>query len=69
MVAAGEQTGQLGVVMNRAAGFCENDLKIAIKTVTDIIEPAMIIIMGLIVGTVAISLLLPIFSVSKLMAH
>ncbi len=67
MVAAGEHTGQLGPVMNRAAGFCENDLKIAIKTVTDIIEPAMIIVMGLIVGSIAISLLLPIFSVSKLM--
>ena len=69
MVAAGEQTGQLGVVMNRAAGFCENDLKVSIKTVTDIIEPAMIIVMGFIVGGIAISLLLPIFSVSKLMAR
>lgn len=69
MVAAGEQAGQLGPVMNRAAGFCENDLKIAIKTVTDIIEPAMIIVMGFIVGGIAISLLLPIFSISKLMAH
>ncbi|MCJ7545186.1 MAG: type II secretion system F family protein [Phycisphaerae bacterium] len=69
MVAAGEHTGQLGPVMNRAAAFCENDLKIAIKTVTDMIEPAMIIVMGFIVGGIAISLLLPIFSVSKLMAR
>ncbi len=69
MIAAGDRTGQLGPVMNRAAGFCENDLKIAVKSVTDLIEPIMIIVMGFIVGSVAISLLLPIFSVSKLMAH
>jgi type IV pilus assembly protein PilC len=69
IIAAGERTGQLGPVMNRAAGFCESDLKISIKSVTDLIEPIMIIVMGFIVGSVAISLLLPIFSVSKLMAH
>ena len=69
MIAAGEQTGKLGPVMNRAAGFCENDLKIAVKTVTDIMEPAMIIVMGLVVGGIAISLLLPIFSISRLMTH
>ncbi len=69
MISAGERTGQLGPVMNRAAGFCENDLKVAIKTVTDMIEPIMIVGMGIIVGSIAISLLLPIFSVSKLMAH
>jgi len=69
IISAGERTGQLGPVMSRAAGFCENDLKIAIKTVTDMIEPIMILVMGVIVGGIAISLLLPIFSVSKLMAH
>jgi type IV pilus assembly protein PilC len=69
MVMAGEHTGQLGLVMNRAAGFCENDLKVAVKTVTDIIEPVMIIVMGLIIGSIAISLLLPVFSISKIMTQ
>jgi type IV pilus assembly protein PilC len=69
MISAGEHTGQLSMVMNRAAAFCENDLKVAIKTVTDLIEPMMIVVMGFIVGGVAISLLLPIFTVSKIMAH
>jgi type IV pilus assembly protein PilC len=69
MIAAGERTGQLGPVMNRAAGFCENDMRVAIKTTTDMIEPIMIVVMGFIVGGIAMSLLLPIFSVSRLMAH
>jgi type IV pilus assembly protein PilC len=55
--------------MNRAAGFCENDMRVAIKTTTDMIEPIMIVVMGFIVGGIAMSLLLPIFSVSRLMAH
>ncbi len=45
MVAAGEQTGRLGPVMDRLAGFCEQDLETSIKTVTSFIEPVMIVVM------------------------
>jgi type IV pilus assembly protein PilC len=69
IIAAGERTGQLGLVMNRAAGFCENDMRVAIKTATDMIEPIMIVVMGAIVGGIAMSLLLPIFTVSRLIAR
>ena len=69
MISAGERTGQLGPVMNRAAGFCENDLRIAVKTSTDMIEPIMIVVMGAIVGGIAMSMLLPIFSISRVMAR
>ena len=55
--------------MNRVAGFCEDDLKVAVKTVTSMIEPIMIVVMGLLVGGIAMALLLPIFSISKVMAH
>jgi len=69
MISAGERTGRLGAVLNRVAGFCEDDLSVAIKTATSMIEPVMVIVMGIIVGGVAISLLLPVFSLSKVMAH
>ena len=69
MIAAGEKTGKLSVVMNRVAGFCEEDMKTAIRTVTSMIEPLMIIVMGFLVGGIAMALLLPVFSVSKLVAH
>jgi type IV pilus assembly protein PilC len=69
MISAGEKTGRLGQVMNRVAKFCEDDLKVAIKTVTNMIEPVMIIVMGLIVGGIALALLLPVFSISKVVAH
>jgi len=69
MVSAGERTGKLGMVLNRVAGFCEDELSVSIKTVTSMIEPAMIIIMGLIVGGIAMALLLPVFSISKVVAR
>jgi len=69
MIAAGERTGRMATVMNRVAGFCEDELRLAVKTVTSMIEPLMIVIMGLIIGGIAVALLLPIFSLSKVVAH
>jgi len=69
MIDAGERTGQLGMVMNRVATFCEDDLKVAVKTATSMIEPIMIIIMGLLVGAIAMAMLLPVFSLSKVVSH
>ncbi len=69
MIAAGEKTGQLEAVMNRVAGFCEDELEVSIKTVTSLIEPLMIIIMGVMVGGIAMALLLPIFSMSRVVAQ
>jgi len=68
MILAGERTGRLATVMNRVAVFCETDLAVAVKTMTNMIEPAMIVVMGLIVGGIAMALLLPIFSVSRVVA-
>jgi type IV pilus assembly protein PilC len=69
MISAGEKTGRLAIVMDRVAGFCESDLRVAIKTVTTMIEPIMIIVMGLVIGSIAMALLLPVFSISKVVAH
>ena len=69
MISAGEKSGKLGMVMDRVARFCEEDLKVAVKAITDMIEPAMIIIMGVIVGGIAMALLLPVFKMSKIAGH
>ena len=69
MIDAGERTGKLGMVMNRMAAFCEDDLKVAVKAATSMIEPIMIIVMGLLVGGIAMALLLPVFSLSKVVSH
>ncbi len=69
MLAAGEDSGRLPEVLNRVAVTSEDDLDTAVKTATQLIEPAMIIIMGATIGFVAIALLLPIFSVASTMSN
>lgn len=69
MIAAGERTGQLETVMNRVAKFCEDELKVSVKTITSLIEPAMIIFMGFVVGGIALALLLPVLRISSVIAH
>jgi type IV pilus assembly protein PilC len=67
MLIAGEKGGRLGPTMERIAKFSEDELKTAITVMTSFVEPVMIGIMGIIVGGIAMALLLPIFSVSKVM--
>mgnify|MGYP002622731729 CR=1 FL=1 len=69
MLHAGERTGQLGESMGKVADIAESDLETTIKTMTQFIEPAMIVIMGSIIGGVATAMLLPIFQISKVMAQ
>ncbi|MCY2931980.1 MAG: type II secretion system F family protein [Planctomycetota bacterium] len=68
MIDAGERTGRMAMVMDRVAKFCEDDLRNSIESLTSLIEPAMIIIMGGVIGGIAMALLLPVFSISKVMA-
>ncbi len=66
MVAAGEESGRLGEVLEEVSAFYAKALRDAIKTVTGMIEPIMIIIMGSIVGFIAMAIILPIFKMSSL---
>ncbi len=65
MVATGEQTGNLGMVMTRVAEFYERELGRRIVTLSKAVEPVMLIIMGVVVGLIVVSLILPIFKLSR----
>jgi type IV pilus assembly protein PilC len=66
MVSAGEESGKLGEVLDEVSGFYTKQLRDAIKTVTSMIEPIMIMVMGGIVGFIAMAIILPIFKLSTL---
>ncbi|WP_432798074.1 type II secretion system F family protein [Poriferisphaera sp. WC338] len=68
MIYSGEKSGRLGQVLERVAEYTEVEFDDQVKTTTQFIEPAMIAIMGCVIGFVAIALLLPIFSVGKVMS-
>jgi len=67
MIATGEKTGQMALVMERISKLCEMELEDSIKTITSMLEPLMILIMGGVVGSIAFAVLLPIFQISKIM--
>lgn len=69
MISSGEKSGRLAQVMEQIASYAEQELKDQIAALTRYIEPAMIVVMGLIIGGVALALLLPIFTISRVMAH
>jgi len=66
MISAGEQSGRLGEVMRDIAEFYGKELRNTIKAVTAMIEPIMIVIMGVVVGFIAMSIILPVFKMSSL---
>jgi len=67
MIAAGEESGNLGDVLGDVSDFYARELRATIKAVTSMIEPVMIIVMGVIVGFIVASILLPIFKLSNVM--
>lgn len=66
MFNAGEKSGRLPEVLGNIATYAEEDLEIAIKSTTSMIEPIMIVGMGILVGGIASAMLLPIFQMSKM---
>jgi len=65
MIRSGEDSGTMSDVLRDIANFYARELKTAIKTVTSMIEPIMIVAMGVLVGFIAMSIILPIFKMSS----
>lgn len=69
MLRAGEKSGRLGQVCDKVSVFYEKKLEHSIRNVTALIEPLMILIMGSVIGTIAIALLLPVFRISRIISN
>lgn len=65
MLAVGEETGQTDTVLVKVADFYEEEVDLAIGSVSSIIEPAMIVVMGGMVGLIAASVMTPIAQLSQ----
>lgn len=66
MLAAGEESGKLGEVLDEISVYYAKALKDQIKAVTSLIEPVMILVMGAVVGFIAMAIILPIFKMSQI---
>jgi type II secretory pathway component PulF len=65
MLATAEESGSLASVMTRLADFYEREWRQALQVVARIAEPALLIVMGGVVGLIVSSLILPIFKISR----
>ena len=68
MIHSGEKSGKLAFVMEQVATYSEQELKEKIAELTRYIEPMMILLMGIIIGGVALALMLPVFTISRVVA-
>src|ERR671916_836659 len=63
MIGVGEETGALETMLSKVADFYEEQVEAAVKALTSILEPVMIVIVGGIVGFIVIAMYLPMFKV------
>jgi len=69
MVKSGEDSGSMSDVLRDVSDYYARELKTVIKTVTSMIEPIMIVVMGVLVGFIAMSIILPIFKMSSVVMN
>jgi len=65
MIQVGEATGQLDEMLTRTAGFFDEEVEEAIDKLTAMLEPAMIVIMAVVVGTVVLAMMLPMVNIMQ----
>jgi len=63
MLAIGEETGEMDAMLSKVADFYEDEVTNTVKALTSMIEPVMIVLVGIIVGSILLAMYLPMFSV------
>jgi type II secretory pathway component PulF len=63
---SGERTGQLGPVLSNLADFLDEDNEVIVKSIASIIEPVILMGLGVLVGFVALSMFLPLFDLTSM---
>jgi type IV pilus assembly protein PilC len=69
MLTAGEQTGKIDVMLERVSDFLDEEIETTLSGLTSLIEPILIVFLGVIVGGIVICMFLPIFKLSDLVSQ
>lgn len=69
MIAVGEETGNLGGMLNKVSDFYDRSVGYSVKKLTILIEPVCLVVMGSVVAFIMASMLLPIFDMVKTIRH
>lgn len=65
-IRSGEQSGQMGTLLLNISDFLDEENEVVIKSLTSILEPMIMIVLGVLVGFVAISMFLPLFDLTSM---
>jgi type IV pilus assembly protein PilC len=66
MIGVGEQTGELEKMLSKIADFYEEQVDVAVSGLTSLIEPVIIVFLGVVVGGIVAAMFLPIFKITQL---
>jgi type IV pilus assembly protein PilC len=66
MINVGEETGEIDKMLMKVADFYEDEVEQAVKAMTSIMEPIMIVVLGGMVGSILVAMYLPMFQVFEL---
>jgi type IV pilus assembly protein PilC len=66
LVATGEESGRVDTLLVKASDFYDREINVTVDSLASVIEPFLIILLGGLVGSILISLYLPIFHIGKL---
>jgi type IV pilus assembly protein PilC len=69
MVAAGEATGKIDTMLEKMADFWDEEIEAMLDALTSLIEPLLIVFLGLVVGGIVISMFLPIFKLNEVVSQ
>jgi type IV pilus assembly protein PilC len=68
MITAGEQTGKIETMLERISDFLDEEIETTLSGLTSLIEPLLIVFLGVVVGGIAICMFLPIFKMSEIVS-
>ncbi len=66
MVAAGEQTGKVDVMLEKISDFYDEEIEATLASLTSLIEPLLIVFLGVVVGSIVVCMFLPIFKLNEI---
>jgi len=69
MVGAGEQTGKIDTMLEKMADFWDEEIEAVLNALTSLIEPMLIVVLGVIVGGIVIAMFLPIFKLNDVVSQ
>jgi type IV pilus assembly protein PilC len=65
MIAVGESTGALDAMLGKIADFYEDEVDQAVASLTSLLEPMMMVFLGVVIGFIVIAMYLPIFKMAS----